>query len=59
MRVLVERGRIVSLLLVRERSRGLLVLVNSKAATIRARDRSELSVKLGRWCATIASSPDI
>ena len=58
MRVLVARGRRVSLLLVRERSRGLLVHEGSKAATIRARDRSELSIKLGRWCATIASNLD-
>ena len=59
MRVLVARGRRVSLLLVRERSRGLLVHVGSKVAVIRARDRSGFSVRLGRWCATIASSPDI
>ena len=59
MRVLVARGRKVSLLLVRERSRGLLVHVGSRAAAIRARDRSELQVRLGRWCATIASSSDI
>ena len=38
MRVLVARGRRVSLLLVRERSRGLLVHEGSRAATIRARD---------------------
>ena len=42
MRVLVERGRRVSLLLVRGRSPRLLVHVGSKAATIRVRDRSEL-----------------
>ena len=59
MRVLVARGRRVSLLLVRERGRGLLVHEGSKAATIRARDKSGLPVKLGRWCATIATSPDI
>ena len=59
MRVLVARGRRVSLLPVRERSRGLLVHVGSRAATIRAREGSELPVRLGRWCATIASSPDI
>ena len=59
MRVPVERGRRVSLLLVRGRSRGLLVHVGSRATTIRARDRSGLLVRLGRWCATIANSPDI
>ena len=59
MRVLVARRRRVSLLLVRERSRGLLVHVGSKAAAIRARDRLWLPVQLGRWCVIIASSPDI
>ena len=59
MRVLVARGRRVSLLPVRERSRGLLVHVGFRAATIRARERSGLLVRLGRWCATIASNPDI
>ena len=59
MRVLVARGRRVSLLLVQERSRGLLVHVGSRAATIWARDKSELSVRLGKWCATIVNSPDI
>ena len=59
MQVLVARGRRVSLLLVCERSRRLLVHVGSKAAAIRAKDRSGFPVKLGRWCATIASSPDI
>ena len=58
-RVLVARGRRVNLLLVRGRSPGLLVQEGSKATTIRVRDRSELPVKLGRWCATIASSLDI
>ena len=57
--VLVARGRRVSLLLVRERIRGLRVHVGSKAMAIRARDRSELPVRLGRWCATIASNPEI
>ena len=37
--VLVARGRRVSLLLVRERSRGLLVHEGSRVAVIRARDR--------------------
>ena len=59
MRVLVARGRRVSLLLVRERSRRLLVHVSSKATAIRAKERSRLPVRLGRWCATIANSPDI
>ena len=59
MRELVERGRRVSLLLVRERSRGLLVHKGSRAMAIRARDRAGLPVILGIWCATIASSPDI
>ena len=45
MRVLVARGRRVSLLLVRERSRGLLVHEGSRAATIRAKDRSGLPVR--------------
>ena len=39
MRVLVARGRRVSFLPVRERSRGLLIHVGSKAVAIRARDR--------------------
>ena len=59
MRVLVARGRSVSLLLVRGRSPGLLVHEGSRAATIRAKNRSELPVRLGRWCATIVSNPDI
>ena len=59
MRVLVARERRVSLLLVRERSTGLLVHEGSRVAAIRARDGSELPVKLGKWCATIASNPDI
>ena len=59
MRVLVARGRRASLLLVMERSRGLLVHEGSRVAAIRARDGLELPVRLGRWCATIASSLDI
>ena len=59
MRVLVARGRRVSILLVREISKGLLVHVVSRAAAIRASDGLELPVRLGRWCATIASNPDI
>ena len=58
MRVLVARGRRVSFFLVRERSRGLLVHEGSRTAAIRAREGSELLVRLGRWCATIASSLD-
>ena len=59
MRVLVSRGRRVSLLLVQGRSPGLLVHEGSRAMTILVRDRSELPVRLGRWCATIANSLDI
>ena len=59
MRVLVASGRRVSLLPIRERSIGFLVHVGSKAATIRVRDILGLLVRLGRWRATIASSPDI
>ena len=58
-RVLVLRGREINLLLVRERSRRLLVRKGSKAPVIRARDKLGLPVRMGRWCATIASSPDI
>ena len=57
--VLVARGKRVSLLLVQERSRRLLVHVGSRAIAIRARDGSGLPVKLGRWCVTITNSPDI
>ena len=57
--MLVARGRRVSLLPVRERSKGLLVHEGSRATAIRAKDGSELPVRLGRWCATIASNPDI
>ena len=58
MQFLVARGR-VSLLLVRGRSPRLRVHVGSRAAAIRARDILGFPVRLGRWCATIASSPDI
>ena len=58
MRVLVAKGRRVSLLPVWGRSLGLLVLVDSRVAAIWARDESGLPVRLGRWCATIANSPD-
>ena len=57
--VLVARGRRVSLLPVRERSRGLLVHVGSKAVAIRARDRARLPVRQDRWYVSIASSLDI
>ena len=59
MRVLVARGRRVSLFIVQERSRGFLVYEGSRATAIRARDRSGLQVRLGKWCAIIANSPDI
>ena len=59
MRVLVARGRRVSLLPIRERSRGFLVHVGSRATAIRVRDILGLLVRLGRWRATIVSSPDI
>ena len=59
MRVLVARGRRVGLLLAWERNRELPVHVGSRAAAIRARDISGFPVRLGRWCATIANSPDI
>ena len=48
MRVLVARGRRVGLLLVRERSRGLLVHEGSRVAAIRVRDRTGLPIRLGR-----------
>ena len=54
-RVLVARGRRVSLLRVRGRSPGLIVHEGPRDTTIRVRDGSELLVRLGRWCATIAS----
>ena len=59
MQVPVARGKRVGLLPVRERSRGLLVHVGSRVEAIRARDRSGFPVRLGKWYATIASSPDI
>ena len=58
-RVLVSKGRRVSLLLVRGRSPRLLVHEVSRATTIRVRDNSEFLVRLSRWCATIANSLDI
>ena len=48
MQVLVARGRRVSLLLVWEISRRLLVRVGSRAVAIRARDRLGFLVRLGR-----------
>ena len=53
-RVLVARGRRVSLLPVRGRGRGLL----ARAVISRAKDRSGLPVGHGRWCASTASIPD-
>ena len=47
MRVLVARGRRVSLLLVRGRSPRLLVHEGSRVVAIRARNRSGLPVRLG------------
>ena len=58
-RVPMARGRRVGLLPVRERSRGLLVHVGSRVAVIRARDISGLPVRMGGWCASIASNLDI
>ena len=55
MQVLVARGGRVSLLLVRERSRGLLVHVGSTATTIRARDRARFPVRQDRWYVSIAN----
>ena len=52
-------GREINLLLVRERSRRLLVRKGYRAPVIQARDELGLPVRMGRWCATIASSPDI
>ena len=43
----------------RERSRRLLVRKGSKAPVIQARDELGLLVRMGRWCATIASNLDI
>ena len=57
MQVLVERGRRVSLLLVQERSRGILVHVGSRAAAIWARDRLELLVRLAGWVDGVLSFP--
>ena len=58
-RVSVARERRVYLLPVWERNKRLLVHVGSRAAVIRAKDRLGLPVRLGRWCATIASTPNI
>ena len=59
MRVLVARGRRVSLLPVREKSRGLLVHVGSRVTTIRAKDKAGFLVRQDRWYVSITSSPDI
>ena len=57
--VLVLRGREINLLLVQERSRRLLVRKGYRALITRARDELGLPVRIGRWCATIASSTNI
>ena len=57
--VLVLRGREINLLLVREISKRLLVRKGYRAPVIGARDELGLPVRMGRWRATIASSPDI
>ena len=57
--VLVERERRVSLLPVREISKGLQVHVGSRAAAIRAKNRVGLPVRQDRWYASIANSLDI
>ena len=59
MQELVARGRRVSLLLVPERSRGILVHVGSRATAIRAKDKAGLPIKQDIWYASIASSLDI
>ena len=41
------------------KKQGLLVHEGSRVAAIRARDKSGLLVRLGRWCAIISSIPDI
>ena len=53
------RGRRVSLLSVREISRGLLIQRGSKAVAIRARDRAGLLVRQDRWYVSIANNLDI
>ena len=53
------RGRRVSLLPIRERSRGLLVHMGSRVAILRARDKSKLPPRQDRWYVSIASGPDI
>ena len=42
-----------------KKSRRLLVRKGYRAPVIWARDKLGLPVKMGRWCATIASSPNI
>ena len=59
MRVPVIRGRRVSFLPVRERSKGLLVHVGSRAVVLLARDRSGLPLRQDKWYVSIASSLDI
>ena len=57
--VLVLREREINLLLVQERSRRLLVRKGYRALITRSRDELGLPVRIGRWCATIASSTNI
>ena len=59
MQVLVARGRRVSLLPVRERSRELLIQMGSKVAVVWARERSGFPVKQDRWYVSISSSLNI
>ena len=61
MRVLVRRGRRISLLRAQGRSRGLLFLedVHYRAAAIRAKDRAEVLAKRGRLYPTIVNSLDM
>ena len=59
MRVLVARGRRVNLLLVREKSRRILVREGFRAATIKAKVRPKLPVKLDRRIVISAINLDI
>ena len=57
MQVLVARGRRVKSSSSSGKKQRASIHEGSRVAAIWARDRSELSVRLGRWCATIASNP--
>ena len=61
MRVLMRKGRSISLLRARGRSKGLLFLeeVQYKAVAIRAKARAEVLARKGRLYATIVSSMDM